>query len=128
MFFAAVLAAAVLHAPAPLPAVQLTNAEHAATFHVVSLPSSMELVHAEAARDGSQVRLDYAIEGADVTIDERPPTAADSPNNDAQAQLFKCPCHGGVYDRNGAVVAGPPPAPLATLATRVDGDDIFVQA
>jgi Rieske Fe-S protein len=47
---------------------------------------------------------------------------------DADAKLFKCPCHGGVYDRNGAVVAGPPPAPLASLMTRVDGDDIFIQA
>ena len=31
---------------------------------------------------------------------------------DPQAQLFKCPCHGGVYDRTGAVTEGPPPEPL----------------
>jgi Rieske Fe-S protein len=47
---------------------------------------------------------------------------------DADAKQFKCPCHGGVYDKTGAVVAGPPPAPLASLATRVDGDEIFIQA
>lgn len=47
---------------------------------------------------------------------------------DAEAKQLKCPCHGGVYDRTGAVIAGPPPAPLATLMTRVDGDQVLVQA
>jgi Rieske Fe-S protein len=47
---------------------------------------------------------------------------------DSDAQQLKCPCHGGVYDRTGAVIAGPPPAPLATLTTRVDGDQVFIQA
>jgi len=46
---------------------------------------------------------------------------------DAQAQVFKCPCHGGVYDRTGAVKEGPPPAPLTTIATRVDGERVLVQ-
>jgi hypothetical protein len=44
------------------------------------------------------------------------------------AQVFKCPCHGGIYDRNGAVKDGPPPAPLAKVATRLDGDRVLVQA
>lgn len=47
---------------------------------------------------------------------------------DSEATQLKCPCHGGVYDRTGAVIAGPPPAPLATLNTRVDGDQVFIQA
>jgi len=47
---------------------------------------------------------------------------------DADAKLFKCPCQGGFYDKTGAVVAGPPPVPLASLMTRVDGDEIFIQA
>ena len=46
---------------------------------------------------------------------------------DADEQLIKCPCHGGLYDREGAVTAGPPPAPLARLTTKVDGDKILVQ-
>ena len=49
-------------------------------------------------------------------------------NWDAQAQHFKCPCHGGVYDRSGAVIDGPPPEPLAKIATRVDGNRVLVQA
>jgi menaquinol-cytochrome c reductase iron-sulfur subunit len=46
---------------------------------------------------------------------------------DADEQLIKCPCHGGVYDRMGTVKSGPPPAPLARLTTKVEGDQILVQ-
>jgi succinate dehydrogenase / fumarate reductase iron-sulfur subunit len=46
---------------------------------------------------------------------------------DAGAQQLRCPCHGGAYDRRGAVAAGPPPAPLAALPTRVEGGRILVQ-
>ena len=46
---------------------------------------------------------------------------------DAETQELKCPCHGGVYDATGAVKAGPPPAPLATLMTRVEGNQVLVQ-
>jgi len=46
---------------------------------------------------------------------------------DAQAQLFKCPCHGGVYDRTGAVKDGPPPQALTKLETRIDGQRVLVQ-
>jgi Rieske Fe-S protein len=41
--------------------------------------------------------------------------------DDARGQ-YLCPCHGGVYDREGRVVAGPPPAPLTRLAARVNPD------
>jgi Rieske Fe-S protein len=46
---------------------------------------------------------------------------------DAEAKQLKCPCHGGVYDRTGAVVAGPPPAPLASLMTRIDAGQVLIQ-
>lgn len=46
---------------------------------------------------------------------------------DAGDQSLKCPCHGGAFDRTGAVTAGPPPTPLATLATRLEGDQVLVQ-
>jgi Rieske Fe-S protein len=46
---------------------------------------------------------------------------------DAETQELKCPCHGGVYDASGAVKAGPPPAPLLRLTTRIEGERVLVQ-
>ena len=46
----------------------------------------------------------------------------------ADEQVFRCPCHGGVFDRTGAVMDGPPPEGLVRIATRVDGDRVMVQA
>jgi nitrite reductase/ring-hydroxylating ferredoxin subunit len=39
---------------------------------------------------------------------------------DAGTNHFKCPCHGGTYDRGGNVVSGPPPRPLDKLQVRVN--------
>ena len=39
---------------------------------------------------------------------------------DGAAKQFKCPCQGGAYDREGRVLAGPPPAPLQRYAVRVN--------
>ncbi len=36
-----------------------------------------------------------------------------------EAQLFYCPCHGGVYYANGEVAAGPPPRALQQYQTRI---------
>jgi len=38
----------------------------------------------------------------------------------AESSQFRCPCHGGVFDREGNVVDGPPPAPLQRLAVRLN--------
>jgi menaquinol-cytochrome c reductase iron-sulfur subunit len=35
------------------------------------------------------------------------------------AELFMCPCHGGVYYKDGTVAAGPPPRPLIQYPVRV---------
>ncbi len=34
---------------------------------------------------------------------------------------FMCPCHGGRYDLSGRNIAGPPPAPLTRIPTRIVG-------
>ena len=40
--------------------------------------------------------------------------------------VFKCSCHGGVFDIDGRVVAGPPPRPLDRLESRVVDGQLFV--
>ncbi len=43
------------------------------------------------------------------------------------AQLFMCPCHGGVFYKNGNVAAGPPPRPLQEYPTRVRNGQVEVR-
>lgn len=42
------------------------------------------------------------------------------------ADKFFCPCHDGVYDRQGKVLDGPPPRPLDRLETKVEDDQLMV--
>ena len=44
------------------------------------------------------------------------------------ANLFMCPCHGGVYYEDGSVAAGPPPHGLWRYPARVQGDDVQIRA
>jgi Rieske Fe-S protein len=46
---------------------------------------------------------------------------------DRKTRRILCPCHGGVFDVNGEVLAGPPPVPLPTLTTRVENGQVLVQ-
>jgi len=41
-----------------------------------------------------------------------------------KAQLFMCPCHGGVYYKDGTVAAGPPPKALTKIEVRINKNDI----
>lgn len=45
---------------------------------------------------------------------------------EAQAKLFMCPCHGGMYYQNGAVVAGPPPRALTRYPVRVNDGQVEI--
>ena len=44
-----------------------------------------------------------------------------------KAQLFMCPCHGGVYYKDGTVAAGPPPKPLTRIEVRINKNDIEIK-
>ena len=43
------------------------------------------------------------------------------------AQLFLCPCHGGVYYADGTVAGGPPPRPLFRYETRIEGGNVQIK-
>jgi len=43
------------------------------------------------------------------------------------ADLFMCPCHGGVYYKNGEVAGGPPPRPLHTYPVRIVDNHLQIQ-
>ena len=44
-----------------------------------------------------------------------------------KAALFMCPCHGGVYYKDGTVAAGPPPKPLTQLQVRINKEAIEIK-
>jgi len=44
-----------------------------------------------------------------------------------EASLFMCPCHGGVYYKDGTVAAGPPPKALTQYQVRVNGGAVEIK-
>jgi menaquinol-cytochrome c reductase iron-sulfur subunit len=44
-----------------------------------------------------------------------------------KAELFMCPCHGGVYYKDGQVAAGPPPLPLPRLQVRIRNGNVEIR-
>jgi menaquinol-cytochrome c reductase iron-sulfur subunit len=44
---------------------------------------------------------------------------------DNQQQFF-CPCHNGVFDKEGAVVSGPPPRSLEHYQVKLEDDQLFL--
>ena len=44
------------------------------------------------------------------------------------ANLFMCPCHGGVFYNDGTPAAGPPPRPLTRYAVRLRDGQVEIQA
>jgi menaquinol-cytochrome c reductase iron-sulfur subunit len=44
----------------------------------------------------------------------------------AEHDQFFCPCHNGVFDKQGNVVAGPPPRPLNQYQVKVEDGQLFI--
>ena len=45
---------------------------------------------------------------------------------DEDRDSFACPCHGGLYDREGNVIGGPPPKPLKRHKIRVEAGKLLI--
>lgn len=43
------------------------------------------------------------------------------------AELFLCPCHGGVYNKDGSYAAGPPPHGLSRYPVRIRNNKVEIQ-
>lgn len=44
----------------------------------------------------------------------------------ADKSQFFCPCHNGVFAKDGSVVSGPPPRPLDRYETKVEEGQVFI--
>jgi Rieske Fe-S protein len=47
-------------------------------------------------------------------------------NYDETTGGFKCPCHTGMYDKNGKNVGGPPPKPLKKLEAKIENGKLML--
>ncbi len=44
------------------------------------------------------------------------------------SKSFVCPCHGGSFNRDGEVIAGPPPRPMIRYETRIQDGEVVIGA
>ena len=44
------------------------------------------------------------------------------------AEIFLCPCHGGVYSKDGSYAAGPPPKSLYRYPVRIENNNVEILA
>ncbi len=44
----------------------------------------------------------------------------------ADSEQFFCPCHNGVFDKDGSVVAGPPPRSLDRFELKVEDEQLYI--
>jgi Rieske Fe-S protein len=44
-----------------------------------------------------------------------------------EEEVYRCPCHEGIFDAEGRVIAGPPSRPLRTLSVTLEGDQALVR-
>jgi len=45
---------------------------------------------------------------------------------DPGSQCFFCPCHGGIFDKNGERMAGPPSRPMYRFACRIIDGEVLI--
>ena len=94
------------------------------------LPITLRVARPDGATEAVDRRLVYLVRIAGTE-----PKALDSTCThlgcrtrfNPETMQIECPCHGGKYDISGNVVAGPPPAPLRSLQTRIEHGRVMVE-
>jgi Rieske Fe-S protein len=93
-------------------------------------PVTLQVVRADGFREFIDQRVVFLMKMGDsnvVALDSTCSHLGCRVTWDPEAKLLKCPCHNGAFDSNGEVKSGPPPTPLTSLATRIDGGRVMVQ-
>ena len=107
-----------------LPAADLADLEQG-----TPRPVSLRIARSDGATEIIDRRMIYLVREGDMVraLDSTCTHLGCRTRFNPESRRIECPCHGGLYDATGKVVGGPPPSPLQTLATRVDGDAVLVE-
>ena len=95
----------------------------------VPMPVTLRIARPDGASEVVERRVVYLVRSGDRVraLDSTCTHLGCRTKFNAESMQIECPCHGGVYDSAGRVISGPPPAPLAAMATRMENDQIMVQ-
>jgi succinate dehydrogenase / fumarate reductase, iron-sulfur subunit len=96
----------------------------------VPVPVTLRVARPDGASEAVDRRVVYVVRSGDGAVRAFDSTCTHlgcRTRFNPESNHIECPCHGGVYDTTGAVVSGPPPEPLATLPTRLNGDQVLIQ-
>ena len=95
----------------------------------VPMPVTLRIARPDGASEVVERRVVYLVRsgGRVRALDSTCTHLGCRTKFNAESMQIECPCHGGVYDSAGRVISGPPPAPLAAMATRIENDQIMVQ-
>ena len=107
-----------------LPAAELSGLEEG-----TPKPVALRIARSDGATEVIDRRMVYLVREGDAVraLDSTCTHLGCRTRFNAESRRIECPCHGGMYDATGRVIAGPPPSPLQTLPTRIDRDRVFVE-
>jgi Rieske Fe-S protein len=94
------------------------------------LAVTLRVARPDGATEAVDRRVIYLVRGAGEPLKALDSTCTHlgcRTRFNADTMQIECPCHGGRYDISGNVVAGPPPSPLRSLQTRVQGGRVLVE-
>lgn len=87
-------------------------------YHEAAIERSAEGAAAQTLRQGVYV---WRVSEKQVIVFSRSCTDLGCPVTfDRGSECFLCPCHGGIFDKHGERMAGPPDRPLYRYDTRVE--------